>query len=220
MDTKSSPTKQEYRRESLASGRVALLISVLALVVSIWSLYETYLRQPEFTPHVATQWKYTRDKGYDDEILIVPLTITNNGARQGPVVVIEMTVSKGSHTRRFLSTGVIQAENQQAMFAPLSIQGRQAISNTYVFTSSDKANPIIVDNNEDTYQVSIKVCSVHRGALGVFAELTGSLKAPRFDRAKVLAHEQALSARTVNITADVSTVRPVVGEVCTSHRLQ
>ena len=64
-----------------ASGKWAIVISLIALVFSAISLYESLLRQPHVTLNTAGTWLYAR--GEATEELSVPLTLTNSGGARG-----------------------------------------------------------------------------------------------------------------------------------------
>jgi hypothetical protein len=176
MDTQTADlTRREYRRERLRWGRSSLLISLLALILSAWSFFETTLRQPNFAAYTAPDWQYGRGPGTDDEFLIVPLTIANHGARPGAVLFIELTLKNTTgEERSFLSSAVLQDEKNRLLFAPLSVQGHMAVSSAIVFTPPAEGEAAIarafIDGN-GRYQARLTFCTAFNRAFGQFDSL-------------------------------------------------
>ena len=114
-------------------GKWAIVISLIALVFSAISLYESLLRQPHVTLNTAGTWLYARGEGAEE--LSVPLTLTNSGAREATVLSIELTVSKGSERKTFrslyLSNG---AQDSRSLLTPIPIAGRSSFSGIVIFT--------------------------------------------------------------------------------------
>lgn len=74
-------------------SRVAAIASAIAVAFSAYSLWETSLKQAELTAYVTGDITYERDTTADEyiqpsggfEVLAVPITIANSGARDAPV---------------------------------------------------------------------------------------------------------------------------------------
>lgn len=175
----SDLTAQTYRREQMWRARAALGISIVSLLLSAWTLFETALRQPKFTPYAAGNWRYGRGAVTNDEIFIVPLTIDNHGARPGAILQIEMTVAKpDGGERRFISTGILFNERDRALFAPASVQGRSSYTASIIFSSqagADRNQPqrALIDA-PGTYTARLSFCSSYNQTFGLFDTLLAS----------------------------------------------
>ena len=94
---------------------------------------------------------YGRDGGGDTELFAIPVTITNNGARSGAVLSIELEVQnlKTNTIKRyysaFLGEHPREATSPNRQFAPLSIPGRAVFSETVRFYPVGEALPRLVD---------------------------------------------------------------------------
>lgn len=111
MPTTSGPHPGDER--ALASltaaigygGIQATVLSALALVISGFSLYESSFKTAEIEVYVPPVVQYARDGGGDTEVFVVPVTITNSGARTGTVLSMELNVEdlKSHKTKRYYS---------------------------------------------------------------------------------------------------------------------
>jgi hypothetical protein len=169
MDVSVGPSKQEYRAERAQRGRLSLVLSTLALVVSAWTLFETSLRWPTFDTYAGANWRYGRGTPVDVEVFVVPLTITNSGARPGAVLSIEMIVTaRTGQQRRFSSAAVLQNDKDQRLFAPQTIQGQSAFAGPVVFVSAparpDSATRPVIEAN-GIYNARITACTTYRRSL-------------------------------------------------------
>src|SRR5262245_5847273 len=80
------------------SGLAAAIIAAIALVFSGYSLWETSLKQAELTVYVTGVVSYGRDLSDDRsvrppggfEVLAVPITIANSGARDAAVLSLQI----------------------------------------------------------------------------------------------------------------------------------
>ena len=146
------------------SGASAALVSMFALAFSAISLYETVLRQPELSVYVPPVIHYTRESG--GEVLAVPVTIANRGARDGTVLSMDLTASssdrpdgKTFYSAYFVESGYflksrlqrsatgglqITKQRPKTPFAPLSIAGRGNYSGTILFFTKGKESPRLV----------------------------------------------------------------------------
>jgi hypothetical protein len=208
MDTAGGISKQDYRQERTHRGRLAILISLLSLVFAAWSLFETALRQPAFNVYAGPFWQYGRGAGTDDEVVTVPMTFANNGARPGAVISLELTVERSGGVRReFVASAIVQGGKDQALFAPISVPGRSAYTSSVVFTPRDSAatakSAIGAAGN---YTARLTICTTYNKSFGLFDNL---LTFPPPDIVASLALEhfdigQLLDKQTETVTAKTS----------------
>ena len=130
---------------------IASIISAIALVFSAYSLWETSLKQAELSIYVTGVITYERDLSADEyirpaggfEVLAVPVTIANGGARDGPVLALQLDVKnpKSGLTARFDATYTADAayfantgtKRPKTPFSALVIAGRSAWTGTVLF---------------------------------------------------------------------------------------
>jgi hypothetical protein len=65
-------------------------VSGLALVGSVVSLWESTLKHPEIKVYTSENIQYTRDPYGAFEVLAVPVTVANSGARDGAVLSLQL----------------------------------------------------------------------------------------------------------------------------------
>ncbi|HJZ31268.1 MAG TPA: hypothetical protein VKF35_09185 [Hyphomicrobiaceae bacterium] len=132
-------------------GRAAAVISAIALAFSAYSLWETSLKQADLSPYVTGVITYERDTSDDEyiqpaggfEVLAVPVTIANGGARDGAILALQLDVRNPntSLTARFAATYTADAayfanprgKRPKTPFSALVIAGRSAWTGTVLF---------------------------------------------------------------------------------------
>jgi hypothetical protein len=143
-------------------GRFSAVISAIALLFSAYSLWETSLKQAELTPYVTGAVTYTSDPfggseiqeagGY--EVLAIPVTIANSGARDAAVLSLQLDASNATTSKsvRFDAAYMAdatyfatpdKAKRPKMPFAALVVAGRSAWSGVVLFYSDDYKNRLI-----------------------------------------------------------------------------
>jgi hypothetical protein len=133
-------------------GRITAVGTVVALVFSAFSLWETSLKQADLSVFVPGVVTYTRDTtpsveiqpsgGF--EVLAVPVTIANSGARDAAIVALELDVKnlQTGLSARFEATYTAEpsffnpefsAPRTKTPFSALVVAGRSAWRGTIVF---------------------------------------------------------------------------------------
>lgn len=149
-------------REVAGYGRATALtgfVSVIAMVFSAFSLYETVLKQADLHVYVPQTIAYTRDPNGSYEVFVIPITVANSGARDGVVSSLALEVrNKQSGVARTLNASFIAApgyfstkedyaqgkSRPKAAFAPLSVPGRSAFTGTILFYPRDYSKERVV----------------------------------------------------------------------------
>lgn len=140
-------TGQDSRPPAKPGGALAhmpALISVLAFVFSGISYYESAMRQADLWVFVPPVIHYGRDGGGDVELFAIPVTITNNGARTGTVLSMDLDVERAGGTDKdtprskryyaaYLGEHPRNSDGINRAFAPASLAGRQSWSDTIRF---------------------------------------------------------------------------------------
>jgi len=136
---------------SAGGSLLTTTISALALTFSGFSLWETSLKQADLGVYVTGVVSYVRDTTADEyieppggfEVLAVPVTIANGGARDGTVLSLQLDVKnpKTGLTARFESTYTADAtyfvadaaKRPRTPFSALVIAGRSSWTGTVLF---------------------------------------------------------------------------------------
>jgi hypothetical protein len=139
-------------------GWMTAAVSGMALIASGPSLWESTLKQPDIKVYVSENIHYTRDPYGSYEVLAVPVTIANGGARDGAVLSLQLEVKNAatSQTARFKSAYMADAQyfggrddvaarlkRPKLPFAPLSIAGRAAFTGTVLFYGPDPQKKLV-----------------------------------------------------------------------------
>jgi len=136
-------------------GRVGTIVSaigsVVALVFSAYSLWETSLKQADLSVYATGVVTYERDLTADEyiqpaggfEVFAVPITIANGGARDAAVLALQLDVNnpRTGLTARFEATytadaayfATTGAKRPKTPFSALVIAGRSAWTGTVLF---------------------------------------------------------------------------------------
>jgi hypothetical protein len=126
-------------------------VSGAALVASIVSLWESTLKRPDLKVYVTDNIHFLRDPWGSYEVVVVPVTIQNSGARDDAVIALQLDVTTAAGTtERFVSTYTADAQyfgssddvtnrkrRPKQPFAPLSVAGRGAYTGTVLFYTSE-----------------------------------------------------------------------------------
>ena len=90
-------------------SRITAIGTVVALVFSAFNLWETSLKQAELTPYITGVVTYERDRtanlsvqpdgGF--EVLAVPITIANSGAREGAILSLQLDGLRTARSSKF-----------------------------------------------------------------------------------------------------------------------
>jgi hypothetical protein len=141
---------------------LAPMFSGLALIGSVVSMWETTIKQAEVRLHVSDNIYFTRDPWGGYEVLIIPVTLANRGARDGTILSLALDVKNlaTNESQRFKSTYMADAKwfgsrddvsaNQRrpkVPFAPVSVTGRGAFTGTLLFYPADNSEKKVVDSN-------------------------------------------------------------------------
>lgn len=123
------------------------IASFAALVFSGISLYQTVLKRSHVRLFVPDTLSYTRDPNGSFEVLALPVTMINSGARDGVISSLKLTVTNEAGVARtfnatyFAEPGYFSTKEDYAAgqsrpkrpFAPVTITGRSGQSSTVLF---------------------------------------------------------------------------------------
>jgi hypothetical protein len=137
-------------------------ISAIALIGSVVSMWETTIKQAEVKLHVSDNIYFTRDPWGSYEVLIIPVTLANRGARDGTILTLSLDVKNltTNQSKRFKSAYTVDAKwfsgkddvsanlrRPKVPFAPVSVAGRSAFTGTLLFYPAEDPEKKVVDSN-------------------------------------------------------------------------
>ncbi len=136
-------------------GKLAVFVSAIALIFSGYSLWETSLKAADVRAFVPPVIQFAAPyQNSNFEMIAVPITLTNEGARSATVVSIELAVTdpRSGQTKRFYAAdfGRWTMEKTRtgayAPFAPISLPGRSSRTESVLFYTrgqDEKPNELI-----------------------------------------------------------------------------
>lgn len=120
--------------EPYFSPGLATIVSVIALALSAYSFYETVLKQAKLRVYHPPLIHMFRE-GYRD-VLAIPMTVSNDGARRGTVLSFDLKVTNldtnESKSFQNLHFGA-SPTGQTRLFNPITISGRSSFSDVVLF---------------------------------------------------------------------------------------
>lgn len=186
-------------------GRWAVIISFIALIMSAFSLYETNLKRAEPALHIGGVIQYAQDTLEPADVFIVPVTITNSGARDLVIVELRLRVARADWAAPVWTemTGLYNGTNprqDKTLFTPISVPGRSAQTANILFYRDQAAGgapgAIVNGNNE------FRFCLSGRLADSEDFEIFGKPAAPRIlfeAETRTFAREDLMAGRTVTL---------------------
>jgi hypothetical protein len=135
----------------LEGGKLAAALSAFALAISGYSLWETSLKKADVRVFVPPVIQYSAPyQNTNFEVIAVPLTLTNEGARTATVLAMELAVTdpRTKETKHFYAAdfGRWTMERTRAgayePFAPISLAGRTSRTESMLFyTRGEEQKP-------------------------------------------------------------------------------
>jgi hypothetical protein len=162
-------------------GRLAASISIIALAVSVYSLWESSLKGAELHVFVPPVVQYAAPyQNSNFEMVAIPVTLANEGAQTGTVLSMELTVTnpKTNETKRFYSADFGRWTMERTRsgayqpFAPISLAGRSSRTESVLFyTRGDQEKPDQLIQQTGAYTFSLRLDEAV--SAGLFARLWG-----------------------------------------------
>ncbi len=152
---------------SIDGNRIAALVSAIALLFSAYSLWDTSLKQPDLRVFVPPVIQYASPyQNTNFEVVAIPVTITNEGARTGTVLSIELAVTdpRSRETKLFYAADLGRWTMERTRtgayqpFAPLSMAGRSSRTETVLFyTRGEEQKPAQIIREPGPYQFKLRL---------------------------------------------------------------
>jgi len=152
-----------------AGGRLATIVSALALVFSGYTYYESVMRAPKLAVYVPPGMEYTDPDRPDNpfEVFIIPVTLANDGARTGTVLSIDLEVTnKRSGDKKLFYAAQLGTWGEQPKkpFAPVPLSGRASFSNSVqFFPRVGEKVPRILDLEPGNYSFKLSLQTAKTG---------------------------------------------------------
>jgi hypothetical protein len=161
----STTARKSFLRRTATA--VPTVISVLAFGFSTVSYYETAMKHADLAVFVPPVIHYARDAGGDIELFAIPITITNDGARTGTVLSMDLEVERLGTTDKetparkryysaYLGEHPRSTDAINSAFSPASIAGRQTYSQTVRFYPAGNPLPRLVQEKGE-YRFTLRL---------------------------------------------------------------
>jgi len=189
-------------------GRIASVLSALALGFSGLSFYESVLKTAALEVYVPPVIHYARDSDGQVELFAIPITIVNSGARTGTALTMELAVENlradaPVKTKRYYSAFMgehsAKDDDTKQSFAPLSLAGRETFSETIRFYPEGDPLPALVDD-AGNFRFTLKLTTAIPANAGLIDGFLRREIAPiAFERTLPWFSEQMLAQRRITI---------------------
>jgi hypothetical protein len=146
---------------------LSALLSTAALLFSVFSLWESRLKAPDLRMFVPPVIEYSAPyQNSNFEVIGIPVTIANEGARAGTVLSLELAVTdpKTNQTKLFYSadfgrwTMERTRNNAYQPFAPIVLAGYSSRTETVLFyTRGEEQQPPQLIRETQAYQFTLKL---------------------------------------------------------------
>jgi hypothetical protein len=160
---------------ALEAGRFAAVLSGIALLVSGFSLWDTSLKASDVRVFVSPVAQYSSPyQNSNFEVFALPITLTNEGARTGTVLSMELAVTdpRTKLTKRFYAADFGRWTMDKARasafepFAPMSLAGRTSRTESVIFyplTAEEKPDEMVREIG--SYQFKLTLDLAEEGSL-------------------------------------------------------
>ncbi len=166
----SDPNELAQQTASGVDGnRIAAVVSAVALIFSAYSLWETSLKQADVAVFVPPVIQFSAPyQNSNFEMVSIPVTLTNEGARTGSVLSMELAITdpRTNATKLFYAADIGNWSMDRARsraftpFAPMSLSGRTSRTETVIFyTRGDdqKPNEILRETGPYKFTLTLEV---------------------------------------------------------------
>jgi hypothetical protein len=158
------------RKRRLATGWITTGVSAVALLFSAYSLWESRLKQSDLRVFVPAVIEYSSPyQNSNFEAIMIPVTISNEGARTGTVLSLELEVTepKTNQTKRFYAANFGRWTMERTRsgayqpFAPIALPGYSSRTETVQFyTRGEDEKPLQVIRETQPYRFTMTLRDV------------------------------------------------------------
>jgi hypothetical protein len=160
------------------SGRLAAVISAIALALSVYSLWETSLKRADLRVFVPPVIQYSAPyQNSNFEMIAIPVTIANEGAQTGTVLSMELAVTdpRSNQSKRFYSADFGRWSMERTRsgayqpFAPISLAGRSSRTESVLFyTRGEQEKPDQLIRQPGPYRFVLRLDEASSDGAGLF----------------------------------------------------
>jgi hypothetical protein len=146
-------------------GKLAVFVSAIALIFSGYSLWETSLKAADVRAFVPPVIQFAAPyQNSNFEMIAVPVTLTNEGARSATVLSMELAVTdpRSGQTKRFYAADFGRWTMERTRtgayepFAPISLPGRSSRTESVLFyTRGEEEKPAELIREAGPYQFTL-----------------------------------------------------------------
>jgi hypothetical protein len=157
-------------KRRLATGWVSAAFSAAAVLFSAYSLWESRLKQSDLRVFVPAVIEYSSPyQNSNFEAIIIPITISNEGARTGTVLSLELDVTdpKTNKTKRFYAANFGRWTMERTRsgayqpFAPIALAGYSSRTEAVQFyTRGEEEQPPYVIRETQVYRFTMTLRDV------------------------------------------------------------
>jgi hypothetical protein len=136
-DAGHDPPKSS-RMAGIGAG-LATLVSIIALLFSGFSFYETVLKQASLRFYQPPLMYLYRENFRD--VFAIPVTISNDGAQRGTILSFDLTIEHRTTGAKMqfqnLHFGASPKGTDKRLFVPITVAGRSSFSDVVLFHALD-----------------------------------------------------------------------------------
>jgi hypothetical protein len=156
------------------------IAAALAVVVSAYSLWQTTLKRSALKVYVSPVIRYASPyQNSNFEVFAIPVTITNEGARTGTIVSMDLVVRSPERnlTKRFYSVDLGQWSIEKGRsgdfrpFAPIVLAGRASHSETVLFHTRRDEPVMQIVEKEGPYEFMLTLQAALNEDFGLLGRL-------------------------------------------------
>jgi hypothetical protein len=165
------------------------IVSAAAFAVSAFSLYQTTLKRASLKLFVSPVIRYASPyQNSNFEAFAVPVTVTNEGARTGTIVSMDLQVRAPERNtiKRFFSADIGQWSIEKNRsgdfrpFAPIVLAGRTSQTETILFHARRDEPVMQIIDKEGSYEFMLALQTTLEESLGFFGRLRQKPPKPLF----------------------------------------
>lgn len=160
---------------------IAAAVSLVALLFSAFSLWETSLKQADLAVFVPSVIHFAQPYNNSNfEVIEVPVTLVNDGAQAGTVLALDLVVSdpRTNARKHFYAADLGRWTMEQTRaqtykpFAPLSIPGNASRTETVLFyTRGEDQKPNELIREPGRYRFELSLVAAEAATPGLFDKL-------------------------------------------------
>jgi hypothetical protein len=163
-------SESSARKRSLTTTWVTTAFSAAAVLFSVYSLWESRLKQSDLRVFVPAVIEYSAPyQNSNFEAIMIPVTISNEGARTGTVLSLELDVTdpRTNQTKRFYAANFGRWTMERTRsgayqpFAPIALAGYSSRTETVQFyTRGEDEKPPQVIRETQAYRFAMTLRDV------------------------------------------------------------